>query len=71
MHLTVKSKNLFGEDSHLNIHEPYLGIEFNVSDDAGGVIANDANVIIVNYGKFFSVLLGSFKLEIFSDKTIE
>ena len=38
------------EENHLNLHDSYLEIEFVVSDDAGGVFANDANIRLVNYG---------------------
>ena len=33
-----------------NIHESYLETKFNVSDNSGGIIANDANVRLVNNG---------------------
>ena len=39
-----------GEENHLNIHESYLEIEFIVSVNGGGIISNDANVRVVNYG---------------------
>ena len=32
------------EENHLNLRDSYLEIEFVVSDDAGGVFANDANI---------------------------
>ena len=32
------------EKNHLNIHESYLEIAFFVSDNCGGIIANDAKV---------------------------
>ena len=32
------------EENHLNLYESYLDVEFVVSDDAGGVFANDANI---------------------------
>ena len=38
------------EENHLNLRDSYLEIEFVVSDDAGGVFANDANIRLVNYG---------------------
>ena len=38
------------EDNHLIIHHSYLEIEFGVSDNAGGVFANDAIIRLVNYG---------------------
>ena len=57
------------EESHLNLRDSYLEIEFVVSDDAGGVFANDANIRLVNYGMmaFFS----SVKLETSGGRTIE
>ena len=48
------------EENHLNLQDSYLEIEFVVSDDAGGVFANDAKLILVNYGlmaMFISVKL--------------
>ena len=48
------------EENHLNIHDSYLEIEFVVSDDAGGVFANDANIRLVNYGMM--ALFSSIKL---------
>ena len=38
------------EENHLNLRDSYLEIEFVVSDDAGGVFANDSNIRLVNYG---------------------
>ena len=38
------------EENRLNLHDSYLEIELVVSDDAGGVFANDANMRLVNYG---------------------
>ena len=57
------------EENHLNIHDSYLEIEFVVSDDAGGVFANDANIRLVNYGMM--ALLNSIKLETSGGRTIE
>ena len=57
------------EENHLNIHDSHLEIEFVVSDDAGGVFANDAIIRIVNYGMM--VLFSSVKLETSGGKTIE
>ena len=37
------------EENQLNIHDSYLGIEFVVSDNAGGVFANDTNVRLGNF----------------------
>ena len=37
------------EENLLNIHDSYLEIEFVVSNNAGGVFANDANIRLVNY----------------------
>ena len=36
------------EENHLDLHDSYLEIEFVVSDDAGGVFANNANIRLVN-----------------------
>ena len=49
--------------------DSYLEIEFVVSDDAGGVFANDANIRLVNYG--IMALFGSIKLETSGGRTIE
>ena len=49
------------EENHLNLRDLYLEIEFVVSDDAGGVFANDAN----------NRLFSSVKLETISGRTIE
>ena len=49
------------EENHLNIHDSYLEIEFVVSDNAGGVFANDANIKLVNYSMM--ALFSSVKLE--------
>ena len=32
------------KENYLNLRNPYLEIEFVVSDNAGGVFANDANI---------------------------
>ena len=32
------------EENHLNLRDSYLEIEYVVSDDSGGVFANDANI---------------------------
>ena len=37
------------EENHLNIRDSYLEIEFVVSNNAGGVFANNANIRLVNY----------------------
>ena len=57
------------EEKHLNIHDSYLEIEFVVSDDTGGVFANDANIRLVNYGMM--ALFSSIKLETSDGRTIE
>ena len=57
------------EENHLNLHDSYLEIEFNVSDDAGGVFANDANKRLVKYGMM--ALFSSIKLETSGGRTIE
>ena len=56
------------EENHLNLRDSYLEIEFVVSDDAGGVFANDANIRLVNYGMM--ALFSSIKLET-GGRTIE
>ena len=53
--------NLNREENHLNLRDSYLEIEFAVSDDAGGVFANNANNSLVNYGMI--ELFSSVKLE--------
>ena len=57
------------EENHLNLRDSYLEIEFVVSDDAGGVFANDANIRLVNYGMM--ALFSSNKLETSGGRTIE
>ena len=57
------------EENHLNLRDSYLEIEFVVSDDAGGVFANDANIRLVNYGMM--ALFSSTKLEASGGRTIE
>ena len=57
------------EENHLSLHDSYLEIEFVVSDDAGGVFANDANIRLVNYGMM--ALFSSIKLETGGRRTIE
>ena len=36
------------EENHIKIHNSYLEIEFVVSDNAGGVFANNSNSRLVN-----------------------
>ena len=57
------------EENHLNLRDSYLEMQFVVSDDAGGVFANDANIRLVNYG--LMVLFSSVKLETSGGRTIE
>ena len=57
------------EENHLNLRDSYLEIEFVVSDDAGGVFANDCNIRLVNYGMM--ALFSSVKLETSGGRTIE
>ena len=57
------------EENHLNLHDSYLEIEFGVSDDAGGVFANNANIRLVNYGMM--ALFSSVELETSGGRTIE
>ena len=50
------------EENHLDILDSYLEIEFVVSDNAGGVLANNANIRrLVNY--LMMALFSSVKLE--------
>ena len=51
------------------MHDSYLEIEFVVSNNAGGVFANDANIRLVNYGMM--ALFSSVKLETSGGRTIE
>ena len=57
------------DENHLNLRDSYLEIEFVVSDDDGGVFANDANIRLVNYGMM--ALFSSIKLETSGGRTIE
>ena len=57
------------EENHLNLRDSYLEIEFVVSDGAGGVFANNANIRLVNYGLI--ALFSSVKLETTGGRTIE
>ena len=57
------------EENNLNLCDSYLEIEFVVSNDAGGVLANDANIRLVNYGMM--ALFSSIKLETSGGRTIE
>ena len=57
------------EENHLNLRDSYLEIEFVLSDDAGGVFANDANIRLVNY--CMMALFSSIKLETSGGRTIE
>ena len=51
------------------MHDSYLEIEFVVSNNAGGVFANDGNIRLVNYG--IMALFSSVKLETSGGRTIE
>ena len=51
------------------MHDSYLEIEFVVSDDAGGVFVNNANIRLVNYGML--ALFSSVKLETSVGRAIE
>ena len=57
------------EENHLNMRDSFLEIEFAVSNDAGGVFANNANIRLVNYGMMS--LFRSVKLETSEGRTIE
>ena len=60
---------LNSEENHLSLRDSYLEIEFVVSNDAGGVFANDANIRLVNYGMM--ALFSSIRLETSGGRTIE
>ena len=60
---------LFREEIQSSLHDSYLDIQFVVSDNAGGVFANDANIRLVNYGMM--ALFSSVKLETSGGRTIE
>ena len=60
---------LNGEENKLNLRDSYLEIDFVVSDDAGGVFSNDANIRLVNYGMM--AMFSSIKLETSGGRTIE
>ena len=51
------------------MRDSYLEIEFAVSDDAGGVFANDANIRLDNYDMM--ALFSSVRLETSGGRTIE
>ena len=51
------------------MRDSYLDIEFVVSDDAGGVFANDANIRLINY--VMMALFSSVTLETSGGRTIE
>ena len=57
------------EENHLNLRDSYLVIEFVVLDDAGGVIAKNANIRLVNYGMM--ALFSTVKLETSGGRSIE
>ena len=56
-------------ENHLNLRDSYLEIEFVVSDDAGGVFADDAHIRLVYYGMM--TLFSSIRLETSGGRTIE
>ena len=57
------------EENHLSLSDSYLEMEFVVSDNAGDVYANDANIRLVNYGVM--AIFSSVKLETSGGRTIE
>ena len=57
------------EENHLILRDSYLEIEFVVLDDAGGVLANNANIRLVNY--VMMAIFSSVKLETSGGRTIE
>ena len=50
------------EENQLNLRDSYLEIQFVVSDDAGCVFANNANIRLVKYGMM--ALFSSVKLKL-------
>ena len=56
-------------ENHLNIHDSYLEIEFVVSDNAGGVFANNANIRLVSY--VMIAIFSSVKQKTNGGRTIE
>ena len=57
------------EENQLNLRDSYLEIEFVVSDDAGGVFAENSNIRLVIYGMM--ALFSSVKFETTGGRTIE
>ena len=66
---TKINKILNREEDPFNIRDSYLEIEFTVTDNAGDVFANDANIRLVNYSMV--ALFSSVKCEISGVMTIE
>ena len=66
---TNNNINLNREENNLILRDSYLEIAFVVSDDAGGVFANDAHIRLVNY--VMMALFSSVKLETSGGRTIE
>ena len=66
---TITNIILNREENHLNLRDSYLEIEFVVSEDTGGVFANNANIRLVKYG--LMALFSSVKLETCGGRTIE
>ena len=49
--VNTNSKIILNRDqNHLNKHDSYLEIEFVVSENAGGVFTNNANIRLGSYG---------------------
>ena len=57
------------EENHLHLPDSYIDIEFVVSDNAGGVIAKNANIRLVNHAVM--ALFSSVKLETTGGRSIE
>ena len=57
------------EENNLYIHYSFLEIEFVVSEDAGGVFENNANIRLGSYGMM--ALFSSVKFETSGGRTIE
>ena len=60
---------LNSQEKHLSLRDSYLEIEFFVSDNAAGVIANNVNIRLVHYGMM--ALFSLVKLETRCGRTIE
>ena len=69
---TVNTNNdivLNREEIDLHTHDSHLEIEFIVSDNVGGIFANDANIRLVNF--CMMALFSSVRLETSGGRTID